>query len=281
MVHFVEIRDAVVAATSQHMSQPTPARLEGPQDEPMDVDPPPLGLPSASSSSAPQDPLPFPGKLVNGVRQVVYHSLYVPIPNLSLPRVAEVTSCLPPSPTPAYSDSRPPVIPPSGTSPRRTASWSSARDSCSRRRATRRSSRATCASLAKTNGHGTSESLSLSLSLSISLYRLPLFPSRDDVGVCTFAAVGSPSHHSLLHGARKSHRGPRNGGVTKGPKKGAVKKSTQRRELLFNGTTDGTNSKIRTCLPTERSKDMRTSAEKAELLVWVRSSSIVPPPFSF
>lgn len=48
-----------------------------------------------------------------------------------------------------------------------------------------------------------------------------------------------------------------------------MKKSTQRRELLFSGTTDGTNAKIQTCLPTERSKDTRTSAEKAELLAWV------------
>ena len=80
MVHFVEKRDARVAATAQPTSQPTPTRLEGPQDEPMDVDPTPSvppNLPAASSSSASREPLPFPGKLANGVRQVEYYNLYV------------------------------------------------------------------------------------------------------------------------------------------------------------------------------------------------------------
>lgn len=95
--------------------------------------------------------------------------------------------------------------------------------------------------------------------------------------LCTFADIDSSSLHSLLPGARKRHRGPRDGGVTKGPKKGATKKSTQRRELLFGGTTDDTNTKIRPCLPTERSKDTRTSAEKAELLAWVRPRPTFPP----
>ena len=272
MVRFIEIRDACTTATSQAMSQPTPARLEGPQDEPMDVDPTPLSLPTASSLLAPQEPLPFPGKLVNGVRQVKYYRLCVPILNLSLPHVADATSCLAPSTTHTYSDSRPPVIPPPGTCSRGTSSRSSARDSCSRSGARRRSLWTACASLAKTNGRGIGESLSSAS---------PLLSPRDNVGVCVFAAVGSPSHHSLLPGARKSHRGPRDRSVAKGPKKkGAVKLSTQRRELLFSGTTDGSNAKIRTCLPTERSKDTRTNAEKAELLAWVRLRLTFPSSHS-
>jgi hypothetical protein len=77
--------------------------------------------------------------------------------------------------------------------------------------------------------------------------------------------------YSLISGARNKHHGPRDGGVTKGlKKKGAMKKSTRRRELLFGGTTDGMGSMIQPCLPTELSKDTCTNAEKAELMAWVR-----------
>ncbi|KAH9026656.1 hypothetical protein EDB84DRAFT_1563675 [Lactarius hengduanensis] len=74
---------------------------------------------------------------------------------------------------------------------------------------------------------------------------------------------------SLLPGARIKHRGPRDGGVTKkGPKKkAATKLSMQRRELLFNAG-GGMGSTTRPCLPTERSKDMRTDEERAALLAW-------------
>lgn len=74
-----------------------------------------------------------------------------------------------------------------------------------------------------------------------------------------------------LPGARNSHRGPRDGGVTKGrKKKGTTKRSTQRRQLLFSASASGTGSTARPCLPTEGSRDMRTDEEKAELLAWGR-----------
>ena len=108
MVRFVEIRDACVTATSQAMSQPSPTRLQGLQDEPMDVDPTPSGpprVPTALSSSSLQEPLPFLGEIVNGVRQVVYCSLYVPHPSpclVSLTRrpPAHAHAHVPPTPTP-------------------------------------------------------------------------------------------------------------------------------------------------------------------------------------
>ncbi|KAH9023513.1 hypothetical protein EDB84DRAFT_1564685 [Lactarius hengduanensis] len=79
----------------------------------------------------------------------------------------------------------------------------------------------------------------------------------------------------LLPGARKKHRGPRDGGVTKstkGPgKRASTKRSTLRRELLFSAAADGMGSTTRPCLPTERSKDMRTDEERAALLAWADS----------
>jgi hypothetical protein len=76
----------------------------------------------------------------------------------------------------------------------------------------------------------------------------------------------------LIPGARNKHRGPRGDGVTNRPKKkkGAMKQSTQRRALLFGGNADSTGSTTTAepCLPTERSKDLRTDEEKAELLAW-------------
>ena len=57
-------------------------------------------------------------------------------------------------------------------------------------------------------------------------------------------------------------------------------KSTQERELPFSGTTGSASTTIQQCISTERPKDTRTSAEKAELLAWVRSMSHVPL-FSF
>ncbi|KAH9043623.1 hypothetical protein EDB85DRAFT_1911398 [Lactarius pseudohatsudake] len=79
----------------------------------------------------------------------------------------------------------------------------------------------------------------------------------------------------LLPGARKKHRGPRDGGVTKSTKglgkKASTKRSTLRRELLFSGGGGGMDSMTQPCLPTERSKDMRTEEEKAAVLVWADS----------
>ncbi|KAH9020930.1 hypothetical protein EDB85DRAFT_2001884 [Lactarius pseudohatsudake] len=80
----------------------------------------------------------------------------------------------------------------------------------------------------------------------------------------------------LLPGARKKHRGPRDGGVTKstkGPgKKASAKRSTLRRELLFSAAAAaGMGSTTQPCLPTERSKDMRTAEERAAVLVWADS----------
>ncbi|KAF8265745.1 hypothetical protein EI94DRAFT_1855058, partial [Lactarius quietus] len=73
----------------------------------------------------------------------------------------------------------------------------------------------------------------------------------------------------ILAGARNKHRGPRDGGVTKEPKKKAsTKLSTLRREQLFGANTDSTGSTTGPYLPTERSKDMRTEAEKKALLAW-------------
>lgn len=62
-------------------------------------------------------------------------------------------------------------------------------------------------------------------------------------------------------------------------RKGATKQSTLRRELLFASTTDGARSRTNPSLPTERSKELRTDKQKAELLAWVRPYS--PPPFPF
>ncbi|KAH9035030.1 hypothetical protein EDB85DRAFT_1889534 [Lactarius pseudohatsudake] len=75
----------------------------------------------------------------------------------------------------------------------------------------------------------------------------------------------------LLTGARNRHRGPRDAGVTKGgvakpPKKGTTKQSALRCELLFSDGAGSTTSQL--FLPAERSKDMRTREEKAELLAW-------------
>ncbi|KAH9160209.1 hypothetical protein EDB89DRAFT_2168576 [Lactarius sanguifluus] len=79
----------------------------------------------------------------------------------------------------------------------------------------------------------------------------------------------------LLPGARKKHRGPRDGGVmksTKSPgKRASTKRSTLRRELLFSAASDGVGSTTRPCLPTERSKDMRTDEERAAVLTWADS----------
>ncbi|KAH9164833.1 hypothetical protein EDB89DRAFT_2067853 [Lactarius sanguifluus] len=80
----------------------------------------------------------------------------------------------------------------------------------------------------------------------------------------------------LLAGARKKHRGPRDGGVTKstkgpGKKASTKKRSTLRRELLFSAAAAGTGSTTQPCLPTERSKDMRTDEERAAVLVWARN----------
>ncbi|KAH8997084.1 hypothetical protein EDB86DRAFT_2828856 [Lactarius hatsudake] len=78
----------------------------------------------------------------------------------------------------------------------------------------------------------------------------------------------------LLAGARKKHRGPRGGGVTKstkgpGKKASTKKRLTLRRELLFSAATAaGMGSTTQPCLPTERSKDMRTDEERAAVLVW-------------
>ncbi|KAH9044216.1 hypothetical protein EDB84DRAFT_1558965 [Lactarius hengduanensis] len=75
----------------------------------------------------------------------------------------------------------------------------------------------------------------------------------------------------LLTGARNLHRGPQDAGVTKGgvakppKKKGTTKQSALRRELLFS---DGAGSTSQPFLPTERSKDLGTKKEKAELLAW-------------
>ncbi|KAF8258446.1 hypothetical protein EI94DRAFT_1754671 [Lactarius quietus] len=63
----------------------------------------------------------------------------------------------------------------------------------------------------------------------------------------------------LLPGTRKRHCGPQDGGVPNVDK---------RRELLFIGTADSIVSRSQLCLLTERSKDTRTAAEKAELLAW-------------
>jgi hypothetical protein len=108
--------------------------------------------------------------------------------------------------------------------------------------------------------------------LQVSLGCFP--PSCDDVcnmGIRSPRFLANHYPYSLLPGARNRHCGPRDGGITKGPKKkGAMKKSTQRRELLFGGTTDGMDSTIQPCLPTELSKDTCTNTEKAELMAWVR-----------
>jgi hypothetical protein len=85
------------------------------------------------------------------------------------------------------------------------------------------------------------------------------------------------SAHSIIPGARKKPRGPRGGGITKHSKKGkgATKRSTLRRALLFSGTAEGTGTvngtgkRIKTCLPTER-EDTRTDEQKAAVLSWVR-----------
>ena len=80
--------------------------------------------------------------------------------------------------------------------------------------------------------------------------------------------------YSLIPGARRKHRGPRDGGVTKNPKKGNAKTklSTIRRcEKLYHGAADGTGLTTGRCLPTERSRDMRTDEEKRRLLAWVGS----------
>ncbi|KAF8272749.1 hypothetical protein EI94DRAFT_154811 [Lactarius quietus] len=55
------------------MSAPAQVHLQGPQDEPMDIDPAPTHSPP-SSSSAPRG-LPLPGRFVNGAHEVVHHEM--------------------------------------------------------------------------------------------------------------------------------------------------------------------------------------------------------------
>ena len=74
----------------------------------MDVNTTPSGpprVPTALSSLSLQEPLLFPGEIVNGVRQVVYCSLYVPHPSPCLVLLtrrppAHTHAHVPPTPTP-------------------------------------------------------------------------------------------------------------------------------------------------------------------------------------
>ena len=53
-----------------------------------------------------------------------------------------------------------------------------------------------------------------------------------------------------------------------------MKQSMLRCELLFGVTTDGASLTMGPCLSAEGSKDTCTDAERAELLAWVRPSSL-------
>ncbi|KAF8259309.1 hypothetical protein EI94DRAFT_1834480 [Lactarius quietus] len=61
------------AGYAAKMSAPAQVHLQGPQDEPMDIDPAPTHSPP-SSSSAPRG-LPLPGRFVNGAHEVVHHEM--------------------------------------------------------------------------------------------------------------------------------------------------------------------------------------------------------------
>jgi len=69
----------------------------------------------------------------------------------------------------------------------------------------------------------------------------------------------------LAPGARKAHRGPR-----QGPRKSALKASAVRRQQLFAADASTSHPQL---LVVERSKDTRTEREKANLLLWVGPSS--------
>jgi hypothetical protein len=97
MAHLIEKRDAHLAGMSQPTTEPTRLPLQSPQDVPMDVESQPTSAPTQPPLQSPQDvsmdvdaalpclhsllsssaprALPFPGKLVDGVREVVYLNL--------------------------------------------------------------------------------------------------------------------------------------------------------------------------------------------------------------